>query len=156
MICCRCGEKNRAIGDFCTCCGAALRYPCSNGGGGTSTGMAQNTAALLAYLAWWITGIIFYFTETNKYVKFHAMQSMLTFGSVSVLLVVIRIIRTALWGIFFRAGGGVYFLLSLLGVLSTLVWIGGMVLWVILMVKANQGETFKLPIVGDIAEKQLQ
>ena len=47
-------------------------------------------------------------------------------------------------------------LLSLLGVLTPLIWIGALLLWVVLIVKAGQGETFKLPVAGDLAERQLR
>jgi uncharacterized membrane protein len=154
MLCLRCGEETRGRNELCAYCGTTLRYPCSNGGGTTSTGMDQKTAAVLSYLVGWITGVIFFFIESNKYVRFHAMQSILAFGIISAMLTVIGFIRSILWAAL-RVGGG-YVLLSLLGIASTLLWIGMLILWVILMVKANQGETFKLPIIGDIAEKQLQ
>jgi len=47
--------------------------------------MHEKTAAVLSYLAGWITGIIFFVIENNKFVRFHAMQSMLTFGSISAI-----------------------------------------------------------------------
>jgi uncharacterized membrane protein len=154
MLCLRCGEETRRKSDLCAYCGITLRYPCSSGGGATSTGMDEKTAAVLSYLLGWVSGLIFFFIESNKFVKFHAMQSILAFGSISVVLMVIGFIRSLLWA-GFRMGGS-YALYSLLGLASTLLWIGMLILWVILMVKANQGETIKLPIAGDIAEKQLQ
>lgn len=153
MVCLRCGEESARRSELCAYCGTTLCYPSSNGGGATSTGMNEKTAAVLSYLLGWVTGLIFFFIESNKFVKFHAMQSILAFGSISAVLMVIGVIRSILWA-GFRLGGS-YVLLSLLGIISTLLWIGMSILWVILMVKANQGETFKLPVVGDIAEKQL-
>ncbi len=153
MLCLRCGEETGRRDDLCAYCGTTLCYPCSNGGGATSTGMDEKTAAVLSYLLGWVTGLIFFFIESNKFVKFHAMQSILAFGSISVVLMVIGVIQTTLRATFIM--GGSFVLLRLLGMFSTLLWIGMLILWVILMVKANQGETFKLPIAGDIAEKQL-
>ncbi len=75
-------------------------------------------------------------------------------GTISAVLMVIGFLRTILLAAF--RSGGVLVLLRLLGLISSLLWIGMFILWVILMVKANQGETFKLPIAGDIAEKQLR
>ena len=104
--------------------------------GKTSVGMKADLAALLCYVAGLITGIIFYVLEKeNKYVRFHAMQSILTFGFFLVLNIVLGFIPVVGWSI-----------MPIVGIVQ-------LVLWVILMVKAYQGELFKLPILGDIAEK---
>ena len=104
--------------------------------GKTSSGMQANVAALLSYLVGAITGIIFYLIEKdNKFVRFHAMQSIVVFGFFFVLSAILPFI-------------------PVLGlVLSPIVGIIGLILWVLLMVKAYQGEMYKLPIAGDIAEK---
>lgn len=102
----------------------------------SSTGLEENIAGLLSYLAGWITGLIFFLIEKDsKFVKFHAMQSIVTFGGLMVVAWIISIIPVIGWAI-----GG---LLSVLGV----------VLWIVLMVKAYQGQKFKLPFIGDLAEK---
>lgn len=156
MILCRCcGHKSRRKEMLCAACGAVLHYPCAGGGGSTSTGLSPYMVALLAYLGWWVTGLIFYFIETNRYVKFHALQSILAFGPISVLLLLLSLAHSFLRGVFYRTGGAAAWL-SLIGVITALAWIGSMVLWVVLMVKANQGETFKLPVAGDFAEKQIR
>ena len=104
--------------------------------GNTDSGIKPNVAALLAYLLGFITGLVFLLIEkNNKFVRFHAMQSIVVFGAIFVLQWLVSLIP--LFGIV--ASG----LLSLLAV----------VLWIILMVKAYQGEKFKLPWVGDLAEK---
>ena len=106
--------------------------------GKTSLGMQANMAALLSYLLGFITGIIFYIVEKeNKFVRFHAMQSMITFGALFVLQIVLGFIPVIGW------------------ILMPLVSIASLILWIILMIKAYQGEKFKLPIAGDIAEKQV-
>ena len=116
--------------------------------GKTSTGIQANMAALLSYLAGWITGLIFFLIEKdNKFVRFHAMQSIVVFGAFSILGIVISILAS--FFILIHA----YFLLPLFGLASTLLWLFALVLWVVLMVKAYQGEKFKLPVAGDIAEK---
>ncbi|MBS3943727.1 MAG: hypothetical protein KGZ32_05670 [Dethiobacter sp.] len=157
MICLRCGEdvKKGYPEGICHFCGAARRYPASNGGGSTSTGINERTAALLSYLAGWVTGIIFFVLESNKFVRFHAMQSMITFGSISILLMLLDIVRQIFWALSKTGVAVALVFFSLLGLLSTLLWIGMLILWVILMVKAHQGETFQLPIAGKIAERQL-
>ena len=105
--------------------------------GKTSLGIEANIAGLLSYLGGFVTGIIFFVLEKkNRFVRFHALQSMLTFGALAVFQVAVGFLHF------------LSFILPLLG-------IAGFVLWVILMVKAYQGEMFKLPVVGDVAEQQL-
>jgi uncharacterized membrane protein len=104
----------------------------------TSTGLNQNVAGLLCYLIGWITGLIFFLIEKeNRFVRFHAMQSMITFGGLTILFMVIAYIPFIGW-----------MLLPFLGLLQ-------LVLWILLMVKAYQGEQFKLPVIGDLAEKNI-
>ena len=102
----------------------------------TSTGLQENVAALLCYLVLWASGLIFILLETeNKFVRFHAMQSVIVFGSLSV----ISIILTPLGAI----GLGIAGVAGLLAI----------VLWIVLMVKAYQGEKYMLPVVGELADK---
>ena len=104
----------------------------------TSTGMTQNVAGLLCYLAGWITGLIFFLIEKeNRFVRFHAMQSIITFGSLTVLFMVLGFIPLVGW-----------MLMPILAILQ-------LILWIVLMVKAYQGQLFKLPMIGDIAEKNI-
>ena len=110
----------------------------------TSTGLEENVAGLLAYLLGFITGIVFYVIEKeNKFVRFHAMQSIITFGALFIISIVIIPIIAIVPIIGWIIGG----------LLSVLIWIITIVLWIILMYKAYKGEKFKLPIVGNIAEK---
>jgi uncharacterized membrane protein len=99
----------------------------------TTTGLPKNTAAALTYLLGWITGIIFLVAEKDPFVRFHAMQSTIVFGGITL----VAIIPFVGW------------------VLSPLLMIVGFVLWVILIVKSYQGEEFALPVVGEFARKQL-
>jgi uncharacterized membrane protein len=106
--------------------------------GKTSTGMQANVEALLSYLLGFITGIIFYLIEKeNKLVRFHAMQSIIIFGSLFVLQIILA------------------FIPLLGGILQSLVGLVSVILWVVLMIKAYQGDYFKVPIAGDMAEKQI-
>lgn len=107
--------------------------------GKTSIGMQANVAALLSYLAGFVTGIIFYVLEKeNKFVRFHAMQSIIISGFLWILNMLIGFIAP---------------FLPLRMIILPLIYITAIILWIILMVKAYQGEYFKLPIAGDIAEK---
>ena len=104
----------------------------------TSSGMNQNVAGLLCYVAGWITGLIFFLIEKeNRFVRFHAMQSIITFGSLTVLFIVLGMIP--------------FLNLVLVPILAIL----QLILWIVLMVKAYQGQLFKLPIIGDMAEKNI-
>ena len=116
--------------------------------GKTSSGLQANMAAFLSYLAGWITGLIFFLVEKdNKFVRFHAMQSIVVFGAFSALGIIISVFASLAIAIH------AYFLLPLIGALSTLLWLVALILWIVLMIKAYQGEKFKLPVAGDIAEK---
>jgi len=119
--------------------------------GKTSTGMQANIAALLSYVLGWITGLVFFLIEKeNKFVRFHAMQSIIVFGGLTVLQIVIGIFIGLLNVIH------LYFLSSVFALLYPVLGLAWLVLWILLMVKAYQGEKFKLPVVGDIAEKQIE
>ncbi len=102
----------------------------------SSTGMEENVAGLLCYLLGWVTGLIFLLIEKDsKFVRFHAVQSIVVFGAYTVLAIILQFIPIIGW------------------ILGTIVGIVAFILWIILMVKAYQGVLFKLPISGDIAEK---
>ncbi|MEM5870126.1 MAG: DUF4870 domain-containing protein [Candidatus Aenigmatarchaeota archaeon] len=105
----------------------------------TSVGLDENLEALLAYLLGWITGIIFYLLEKDsKFVKFHALQSTIVFIGLSVVAIALGIIPFI--GFFF----------------SGIVTLVAVVVWIVCMIKAYQGEWFKLPVAGEIAEKNLK
>lgn len=104
----------------------------------TSSGLEQNVAGLLCYLFWFITGIVFLVIEKeNRFVRFHAMQSILLFVSIFIASFILTIIPIIGW------------LISLLFFPLTLV------LWMFMMFKAYKGEWFKFPVIGDIAEQQI-
>lgn len=104
----------------------------------TSTGLQENVAGLLCYLGVWVTGIIFLILEPqNRFVRFHALQSIVVFVVLSVAGTILGFIPFTGW-----------IMSSLLGVLS-------LILWIVLMVKAYQGEYYKLPVAGDLAEQFL-
>jgi uncharacterized membrane protein len=98
----------------------------------------ENLMGAAAYLGAWITGIIFLLIEKDsKFVRFHAMQSLILFGGLSVLSVGLQ-------------------LLPILGqIISFFLFFGGFIMWIVCMWKAFQGEMYKVPYVGEIAEKQL-
>ncbi len=116
--------------------------------GKTSTGITANVAGLLSYLLGWVTGLIFFLIEKeNKFVRFHALQSIILFGGLTVLQIALGIIT----GIF--AAIGLAFFAPIFSIVTGLIALLAFILWIVLMVKAYQGELFKLPVAGDIAEK---
>jgi len=109
---------------------------------GTS-GIDENIAGLLCYTLGWVTGLIFYLIDRRPFVRFHAAQSIVVFGGLHIIYyILIRIFFTSFTG-------GVF---SLAALLLDLIRLLGTVLWIVLMVKAYQGERFKVPVAGDIAE----
>ena len=105
--------------------------------GKTSTGLQANVAALLCYFLGVVTGVVFFVIEKeNKFVRFHALQSAFTFGGLFVIQLFLPIIPVLGW------------------MLMPLVALTGVILWILLMIKAYKGEKFKLPVVGDLAEQK--
>ncbi len=97
--------------------------------------LTPNIAGLLCYLGIWVTGIIFFILEQkNRWVRFHAAQSIVVFGGLGILNAILGWIPFL--GLFFTA----------------IIWIFGFILWLILMYRAYHGEYYKLPLAGDIAE----
>ncbi len=107
----------------------------------TSLGMDENIEAALSYLLGFITGILFFVLEKDsKFVKYHAMQSIAFFIALFVINIVLGIILS----------------ISIVGLmLFPLIYLIEVILWIYLMYQAYKGEKFKLPVVGDFAEKQV-
>ncbi|NNL65416.1 MAG: hypothetical protein HKP30_04170 [Myxococcales bacterium] len=104
----------------------------------SSTGLDPKVGGLLCYLLGIISGIAFLILEKeDRDIRFHAYQSIATFGGIFVLSVGFGWVPLVGW-----MGQ------MLLGPIAV-------ILWVVLMVKAYQGERFKLPVIGDWAEEQL-
>jgi len=102
----------------------------------TSMGMKSRTAGLLCYLFGWVGGLVFLLLERdNRFVRFHAIQSILFFGAISILEWVFNYFPFALFGL-----GGVVGLIGFIG-------------WIVLMVAAHRGRYYKLPLFGDYAEQ---
>jgi len=99
-------------------------------------------AGLLCYLLGWVTGIIFLLIDKRPWVKFQAAQSIVVFGGLTA-------IRIAL--VFMHGFGGLVSW-GFFGLLSFLIGIVGLVLWVVLMLKAYKHETFRVPVAADIAD----
>ncbi len=100
----------------------------------SGTGLPKNTAAALSYVLGWFTGVIFLILEKDAFVRFHAMQSVVVFLGLTVLSF-IPVINV---------------------VLAPILMIGGLLLWLILVYKAYQGEEYELPVVGKFVRDLLK
>ena len=150
MFCSKCGTENPEGAKFCSKCGADIgAVPVVTTGAESSTGLSPNIAGLLCYVATWITGIVFVVLEKRSTsVKFHAWQSIMTFGILTVVQIVISILGgLALATLSF----GLWWAVHILGII---VWVLTVGLWIALMVLAYSGKMWKVPGVGNWAEKQ--
>ncbi|MFC2005244.1 DUF4870 domain-containing protein, partial [Chloroflexota bacterium] len=103
--------------------------------GGSTTGLEPNIAGLLCYLGGWISGIVFLVIEQeNKFVRFHALQSIVVFGALTVASVFLSWIPFV--GDFF----------------SVVIGIFAFIMWTLLMLKAYEGVLYKVPVAGHVAE----
>ena len=100
-------------------------------------GLDKNVACAMTYVLGWISGLIFFLMEKkDKEVRFHALQSIIAFGAITVIQIVIGRLPYIGW------------------VIGPVLSLGTLVLWLVMMIKTYQGERIVLPIVGPIAEKE--
>ncbi|MFH0800733.1 MAG: DUF4870 domain-containing protein [Pseudomonadota bacterium] len=116
--------------------------------GGEGTGLAPNIASLLCYICSPITGIIFLLIEkSNEDVKFHAWQSVV-FGVAYLAVVIVLEILAAIMGLVASVLG------IIVGFFIPLVMLAAFIVWIVCMVKAYQGERWRIPVIGDFAAKK--
>jgi uncharacterized membrane protein len=102
----------------------------------SGTGLKENVASLLCYILGFITGIIFLILEPkNKTIKFHAVQSIIVFGSIFIVDMVIGWIPIIGW------------------IIAWILGVVAFILWIVLMYKAYQGGTYHLPVAGEFADR---
>ncbi len=114
------------------------------------SGLQTHVASTLAYVAWWISGLIVLLLKpSDRVVRFHAMQSIVVFGTATILIIVFSTIASIfslpLWGGVLVAGTIVF------TVLWALVLAFSMVLWILLTVKTYQREQILVPLAGDLS-----
>ncbi|HEY3993830.1 MAG TPA: DUF4870 domain-containing protein [Ktedonobacteraceae bacterium] len=126
--------------------GAQGPYNTASPLGPTTINMEPNVAAGVSYLTW-IVGLIFFLVEKqNRFVRFNAMQELLLTGATVILWIVVSILTTIFAFVAPILG-------AILGFLLWIVWIAAFVLWIICIVNAFQGKYFKIPFIGDYAER---
>jgi uncharacterized membrane protein len=123
---------------------------------GSSTNLKPNTAGLLCYLGGWVTGIIFLIIERkNRIVRFHAMQSLVTFGILSIVMAVANTVRS--WVTVTDPGLNWFFYPQwvaasvVFGVFLAI----SIVLWIVMMYQTYHGRLLKLALFGELAQKLL-
>jgi uncharacterized membrane protein len=160
-FCPKCGSVVGEGAGFCPSCGSAQGAaaaaapssappppaPLATAGTGQ---IDDKVAGLLCYVLGWVTGLIFYIIDKRPYVRFHAAQSIVVFGGLAILYIILGMFVSASLFAGGLAGAGSFSLGFLLYPILGLV---GFVLWVLLMVKAYSGQKFRVPVAADIAEK---
>ncbi|HUO35304.1 MAG TPA: DUF4870 domain-containing protein [Candidatus Acidoferrum sp.] len=153
--CTKCGAAVAENAAFCTSCGTPQASGAPAGPPTTAasaapaavapaqTGIEENVAGLLSYLLGWLTGLVFFLIDKRPNVQFHARQSIVVFGG----LTIIHIFVMPVWGISTLAGWGIF------GMIAFLIDIVGFVLWIVCMIKAYQGQRFRVPLAADLSDK---
>jgi uncharacterized membrane protein len=160
MFCPNCGAT--VEGRFCAKCGTAVEAGAASSGPAAAApapgaqpysapaatgGMSENVAAALCYALGLITGILFLVLapyNQNKVIRFHAFQSIF----LNVAWIVFWIVETMIAIVM------PWYIMTVVSLIGLLVALGFLALWLVLMFKAYNNEKLKLPIIGDLAEKQ--
>lgn len=100
----------------------------------------RNLVAALSYLLGFVTGVVILLVEKDdKYIRFHATQSVAVFGGLFILNIVLGLILPGI----------------LTTIINTVIFIVFVIIWLVSMIKAYQGQVFKWPIAGKFAEKRI-
>jgi len=115
--------------------------------GATSTGVDPRLSALLCYLAWWVSGLVFLVIEQeHRAVRFHAAQSIVLFGGLSLLILLMAMASLGMLFISPAAFQAIY-------MLSWLLSLGAVALWLFVMLKVLRGESWRVPYAGNLAAR---
>ena len=113
------------------------------------TGLAPNVAGALSYVLGPVTGVVFVLLERDRFVRFHAFQSIFLAVAWIVFWIGFSIIEAIL-----RFTPALALLVALIGLLLSLVLgLGAFILWIVLIIRAYQGSRWKLPVIGNMAER---
>jgi uncharacterized membrane protein len=143
-FCTGCGKEVPAGAAACPSCGQASAGAAVAAPMASSSGLTDNVAGALAYVTL-IPAIVFLVMEPynkNRFIRFHAFQCLFLHGALIALWIALTLVA----------------MIPVVGLILIpvwfVLWLGSVVLWVILVLKAYQGQKFKLPGIGDIAEQQ--
>jgi uncharacterized membrane protein len=126
--------------------------------GPTGTGLDSNVAGALSYLLGIVTGVVFFVVEPDdEFVRFHAAQSIATFGVLFAVYVTLSVIGTMVSAAFVTGGGAGFFVGSMLSLVLGLVWLvlglASLGLWLYLLFSAYQGRMVRVPVAAGIADR---
>jgi uncharacterized membrane protein len=147
--CQSCGAAFADGATFCPTCAARTQGIRSSSP--AASGLEANAAGALAYLAGIVTGIIFLVIDpykSDRFVRFHAFQSILFNVAWIALWIAWMIVGLVLGAV----TKGLFFFIQL--PIDLVIMVGGFVLWAFLMYSAYQGKMTKLPLIGALAAKQ--
>jgi uncharacterized membrane protein/ribosomal protein L37E len=152
-VCPHCGVRNeqydRSMGVTSGSTDGVGRSPNAANHTTGDTGLESNVAAALSYVLGFVSGIVFYLIrDDDRFVRFHAAQSIVVFGGLAVANVVVSSLFAVVGVVGFGAALGP--VSGLLGSLLSLVTLG---LWVFLIVTAYRGETRRIPVAADVADE---
>ncbi len=149
-FCAKCGVQITDGAAFCGSCGAPAVPASTVSSASPASPMASNVAGLVAYLLGFITGIVLLVVEpykNDKFVRFHAFQSIFISGVYLAVMVAWGIFTSALIGISF----GALWSVAILGWwIVRLAFFG---LWLFLLYRAYNNDRFELPVIGAIARR---
>ena len=141
-FCSKCGSSVPDGTGFCPQCGTGIGaaaipqpFPASP----AAAGLQENVAAALSYLVGWLTGIVFLLIDKRPFVRFHAAQSIVFFGGIFVIQILLGFLGHSILGL-------------LIVPVSLLLWLAEVIAWVVLLIFAFQGKNFEIPIVAPIAK----
>lgn len=122
------------------------------------SGLSPNVAGALSYLFGIITGLIFFVIEKeDRFVRFHAAQSIALFGGIFLLSIVLSVVGTVISIVTFSGSTGGFFVGGIVSLVLGLVWLAlwftSLVLWVYLMYSAYKGKTPRIPVAAGIADR---
>jgi uncharacterized membrane protein len=112
-----------------------------------TTGLPRRVAAPLAYAGWWVTGVLFWLLERrDRYVRFHAAQACVAFGAIAGVVATLSAIAAT--SLMFMPNAFGFWVWT-----AGLIWVAGLILWVIAIWNAATGRAWRIPIAADIADR---
>jgi uncharacterized membrane protein len=143
-FCSSCGGQIPAGAAACPACGRATGAAAPAAPAAAAGGLTDNVAGMLAYITI-IPAIIFLVVapyNTNRFIRFHSFQCIFFSVALIALHIVVSIFSFVPLMVFITFP------------IHMLITLGAFILWIVLLLKANQGQMYKLPVIGDMAEKQ--
>jgi uncharacterized membrane protein len=144
-FCSGCGGQIPEGANACPACGRAVGTAGVAATPAAGGGLTDNVAGMLAYVTI-IPAILFLVMEPynrKRFVRFHAFQ-MIFFCVAMIIIWIAFLILDVIPGLIF-----------IMFPIHMIIWLGAFILWIVLLIKANQGQMFKLPVIGDLAEQNI-